>query len=125
MNRTWTDKEEQYLIANYATTSNTDLAKKLGKKCPLHERFLEWLRFLPMRAYYKVRPQCPKKHSPYAHLSDEFVEKNAFWLAGASSKSKTYGCMKRKYHFGKCEDCSGRQWNGKEPYKVFVPTNKL
>lgn len=31
MNKTWTDKEEQYLIANYATTSNTDLAKKLGK----------------------------------------------------------------------------------------------
>jgi len=31
MNRTWTDEQEQYLIANYATTSNTDLAKKLGK----------------------------------------------------------------------------------------------
>jgi len=31
MNKTWTDDEEQYLIANYATTSNTDLAKKLGK----------------------------------------------------------------------------------------------
>jgi len=31
MNKTWTDEQEQYLIANYATTSNTDLAKKLGK----------------------------------------------------------------------------------------------
>ena len=31
MNKTWTDKEEQYLIANYATTNNTDLAKILGK----------------------------------------------------------------------------------------------
>jgi len=96
-----------------------------GKKYPLNERFLEWLRFLPMRVYYKVRPQCPKKHSPYAHLSDEFVNKNAFWLAGASSKSKTYFCVKRKYHFGKCEDCSGRQWSEKEQYKVFVPTDKF
>ena len=31
MNKTWTDEQEQYLIANYATTSNTDLAKILGK----------------------------------------------------------------------------------------------
>lgn len=31
MNKTWTDKEEQYLIANYATTNNKDLAKILGK----------------------------------------------------------------------------------------------
>ncbi len=32
MNRTWTDDEEQYLIANYANTSNIELAKTLGKK---------------------------------------------------------------------------------------------
>ena len=32
MNRTWTDDEEQYLIANYATTSNAELAAALGKK---------------------------------------------------------------------------------------------
>jgi len=32
MNRTWTDDEEQYLIANYANTSNIELAKMLGKK---------------------------------------------------------------------------------------------
>ncbi len=32
MNRTWTDEQEQYLIANYATTSNAELAKTLGKK---------------------------------------------------------------------------------------------
>jgi len=32
MNKTWTDEQEQYLIANYATTSNTDLTKTLGKK---------------------------------------------------------------------------------------------
>lgn len=31
MNKTWTDEQEQYLIANYATTNNTDLAKILGK----------------------------------------------------------------------------------------------
>ena len=31
MNRTWTDDEEQYLIANYANTSNIELAKTLGK----------------------------------------------------------------------------------------------
>ena len=31
MNKTWTDKEEQYLIANYATTSNAELAAVLGK----------------------------------------------------------------------------------------------
>ena len=31
MNKTWTDEQEQYLIAHYAKTSNTDLAKKLGK----------------------------------------------------------------------------------------------
>ena len=32
MNKTWTDEQEQYLIANYATTNNKDLAKILGKK---------------------------------------------------------------------------------------------
>ena len=32
MNRTWTDDEEQYLIANYANTSNAELAAALGKK---------------------------------------------------------------------------------------------
>jgi len=32
MNRTWTDDEEQYLIANYANTSNIELAAALGKK---------------------------------------------------------------------------------------------
>lgn len=32
MNKTWTDEQEQYLIANYATTSNAELAKTLGKK---------------------------------------------------------------------------------------------
>ena len=32
MNKTWTDEQGQYLIANYATTNNKDLAKKLGKK---------------------------------------------------------------------------------------------
>ena len=32
MNKTWTDDEEQYLIANYATTSNAELAAALGKK---------------------------------------------------------------------------------------------
>jgi len=32
MNRTWTNNEEQYLIANYANTSNIELAKTLGKK---------------------------------------------------------------------------------------------
>ena len=32
MNKTWTDDEEQYLIANYANTSNIELAKMLGKK---------------------------------------------------------------------------------------------
>ena len=31
MNKTWTDEQEQYLIANYATTNNKDLAKILGK----------------------------------------------------------------------------------------------
>lgn len=31
MNRTWTDEQEQYLVAHYATTNNKDLAKKLGK----------------------------------------------------------------------------------------------
>ena len=32
MNRTWTDDEEQYLVAHYATTSNAELAAALGKK---------------------------------------------------------------------------------------------
>ena len=34
MNRTWTDEQEQYLVAHYATTSNADnaeLAAVLGK----------------------------------------------------------------------------------------------
>ena len=26
MNRTWTDEQEQYLVAHYATTSNVELA---------------------------------------------------------------------------------------------------
>ena len=32
MNRTWTDEQEQYLVAHYATTSNAELAAVLGKK---------------------------------------------------------------------------------------------
>ena len=32
MNRTWTDEQEQYLVAHYATTSNAELAAALGKK---------------------------------------------------------------------------------------------
>ena len=32
MNRTWTDEQEQYLVAHYATTSNAELAEALGKK---------------------------------------------------------------------------------------------
>ena len=32
MNRTWTDEQEQYLVAHYATTSNAELATELGKK---------------------------------------------------------------------------------------------
>lgn len=32
MNRTWTDEQEQYLVAHYATTSNAELAAELGKK---------------------------------------------------------------------------------------------
>ncbi len=31
MNRTWTDEQEQYLVAHYATTSNAELAAVLGK----------------------------------------------------------------------------------------------
>lgn len=32
MNRTWTDEQEQYLVAHYATTSNAEIAEVLGKK---------------------------------------------------------------------------------------------
>ena len=30
MNRTWTDEQEQYLVAHYATTSNAELAAALS-----------------------------------------------------------------------------------------------
>lgn len=31
LSRTWTEKEEAYLKANYATTDNRELAKALGR----------------------------------------------------------------------------------------------
>ena len=62
-----------------------------------------------LKVILDLRPQCKKTHRPYAHLSN----------------SRTYYCVKKKLHTGKCEDCKGRQWDEKEPYKVSVPTNKL
>ena len=85
MNRTWTDEQEQYLVAHYATTSNAELAAVLGKKNARNTQDNERIDALKKDLDRKHR-ECAELQKQLSVLSehvlrDEWIVDYAIWQA--------------------------------------------
>jgi len=61
-------------------------------------------------------PQCSGRHSPYKHMTDEEC-RNSF-MVGNNANKKFYCCMRKKWHFGECEDIHGQRFNQRSNTEV-------